>query len=193
METLPARVVQRCVFEYQHIAHSYFTDEEFIGLDGVPVRDIDLRGLAYLMVEVCENGTTYQTFVHNGVKNEFGGDYFSSGRQPGAWGVFKDGVWCPRLLLFSFLGTRGVPHGLQCTPFSKGPHHRKSLNKFTVLHRGRRAHNRRRPIEPYTPWAILSRIDNNIPDFDRLVQWILARPLLPPCDDHRLAENLSRL
>ena len=112
METLPLRVVARYVFEYQHIAHSYFTGEEFNGLDGAPVREIEPRSLAYLMIEVCENGTTYQTFVHNGVKNEFGDEYFSSGRQPGAFGIFIQDVWCPQLLHFSFLGLRGFPHHL---------------------------------------------------------------------------------
>lgn len=193
METLPARVVARYVFEYQHIAQSYFTGEEFNDLGGALVREIEPRGLAYLMIEVCESATIYQTFVHNGVKNEFGDEYFSSGREPGAVGRFINGVWCPQLLQFSFLGLRGVPHPLQCMPFSKGPRHRHSLNKFSVVHRGRRARNRRRPIEPYTPWAILSRIDNNIPDFDRLVQKLLTAPQLPPMQDHRLADIPSRL
>ena len=174
------RIVARDVFEYQDIAHSYFTGETFI-LDGAPVREIEPRGLAYLMIEVCESGTTYQTFVHNGPSpNDFGDEYFSSGRQPGAVGMFIHGVWCPQLLRFSFLGLRGLPHPLQCTPFSKGPRQLHSLNKFLVVHRGRRAYNRRRRIEPYTAWAVLSRIDNNVPDFDRLVQKLLAAPQLPP-------------
>ena len=131
------RIVARDVFEYQDIAHSYFTGETFI-LDGAPVREIEPRGLAYLMIEVCESGTTYQTFVHNGPSpNDFGDEYFSSGRQPGAVGMFIHGVWCPQLLRFSFLGLRGLPHPLQCTPFSKGPRQLHSLNKFLVVHRGR--------------------------------------------------------
>ena len=164
-----------------------------MGLDGVPVRAIDLRGLAYFMIEFCESGTTYQTFIHNGVKHEFGDEYYSSGPQPGAVGMIINGVWCPQLLHFSFLGLRGFPHHLLCTPFSKGPRHGHSLNKFLVVHRGQAARNRRPAIEPNTPWAVISRIDNNAPGFDRLVEKIQTAPPLPPRSDHRLADIPSRL
>ena len=192
MET-PNNVVARYVFEYQHIAHSYFTGRVVNGLDGGSVREIELRGLHYLMIEVCENGTVYQFFVHNGVRHEFGDDLFSSGPQPGAIGSFIQGVWCPQSLSFSFLGLRGYPHHLQCVPFDKGHRHGNSLNKFLVVHRGRVARNRRCAIEPYTPWAILARVPNDARGFDRLVEKLKAAQPLPSAHDNLLSEIPSRL
>ena len=139
------------IFEYQHIATVYHNDRGDQPL---------VRGLAYLMFEVFDNGTVYQTFVHNGVLGELP-QMNSSGAQPGAAGVLEldlDGhlVWVPQQPCFSFLGLRGTPHHRIITPFSKKGITRLSMNKYLAVHTWRTARNGRPPIQAFAPWAVLN-------------------------------------
>ena len=54
--------VVTAVFRYNHIAHTYMPSD--------PSREFDLRHLSYLLIDGFEDGSTLNTFVHDGVFGE---------------------------------------------------------------------------------------------------------------------------
>ena len=180
--------VVTAVFRYNHLAHVYGPTDN--------TREFDLRSVAYLIIDGYEDRTALISFIHNGVFEELGQFYSSGQHGSGMYALNEAGVLEPRILSFSFLGTRapGQLHHLKAAPIPGGD----MTRNYLAIHCGRtQGRPNRSPIPANAPWALLRRqTPETLGDqrrYEDLLAWLRTRPVLPPAEDRRLREVPSRL